>query len=109
MAVTPQTWQTTRNTSANVVTIATGATNGSQISSIWLTNTNSTTARTITLLCGGTGTDTTKIISIFTIQPLDSLLIQMPNDPIVLKTGVTLRGYQDTSTDINVFACGLEL
>lgn len=109
MSVSIQDWQTTLNTSANVVTIATGATNGSQISSIWVTNTNSTVARTVTLFHGGTGTDITKTIAIMTIPPNDFMLIPMAQLPIILKSGITLRGFQDTGTDVNVYAAGLDM
>lgn len=107
MATAIQTWQTTLNVVGSIVTIATGSTNGSQISSIHLANTNASTARTVTLLHGGDAT--ANIITYVTIQPNDSIIIQMPNCPIILKNSVTLKGYQDTGNDVNVLACGLEM
>jgi len=109
MATTPQTWQSTLNVSASYVTVATGATNGSQVSSIWLANTNATTARTVTLVVGGSGVPTANIVSYITIQPNDSILIPMPNSPIVLKSGITFKAYQDVGTDVNILACGLDM
>jgi hypothetical protein len=109
MATTPKNWQSTLNTSANVVTLVTAGASGSQVSSLYLMNTNTTTARTVTILAKGSGILAANVIAVITIQPNDFVILQNPNCPIVLSSAETLRLYQDSGTDITATAFGLDL
>jgi len=101
--------QTALNVSGSVVTIVTGVTGGhTEITGLWLANTSSS-SRTVTILAHGTGTTSTyMLIPAKVLAAYESLYIQMNGSPIILNATETLRGYQDTGTDVVVTAYGVE-
>ena len=96
--------QTALNTTAT--TIVTGVAGGSsQITEIWLTNTNSTTARTVKIYAHGTATANTLVEEL----SLDAKASKIFNNAkIVLAAGETLSALQDTGTDVIATAYGIE-
>lgn len=111
MAVTPINPQVSLNVTASRVTIATGVTGGTtQITNMIITNTNLTTARTVTILAKGTGSDIANEIYTTTLPKRgdvgSTVIFDLSKAPITFQPSETIRGYQNTGTDINVFASG---
>lgn len=102
--------QNTLNISATPVTLVTGVTGGhTEISSIWIANTNSSTTRYVTVLAHGTGTNVSNILMPKIELPANGVqLVQLSNSPIILIDGDTLRMYQDVGTDVTVTVYGIE-
>jgi len=102
--------QTSLNVTANVVTLTTGRSGGhSEVSSIYLTNTNATTQRTVTLLAHGAGTAVVnELFHAIDIPAKGTKLLQLSNSPIILPDGETLRAYQDIGTDVTATIYGIE-
>lgn len=75
-----------------------------QVSEIWLANTNATTARTVTLYAHGLGTS--NIISTVIIPASSSAPIS--NARIVLNPGEILGAKVDTGTDVTLTAYGIK-
>ena len=108
MAVVAKKWQATLNVVGSIVTVVTSPSTGSQISSINLMNTNSTTARVVTIYVGGTGSAVANMYQKITIQPNDFYFIDLSNCPIVLGNAETVRMAQDTGTDVTATLGGLD-
>lgn len=107
MARTPKNvGQVALNVSGSVVTIATGAALRTQITEIWVANTGAT-ARTATLLAHGSGVLAENMILPPTTIAVGEVKI-LSDLKIVLGPGETLRGYQNTGTDVTVTAYGIE-
>ena len=105
MATAPKYSQNNLNVSGSVVTLVIGVTAGvTQISSIYFCNTNTTTARQVTILMAGTGVSSVNELATITLQPRgqngSSYLFELPNSPLVLTNQITVRAYQDTGTDV---------
>ena len=102
--------QSALNTSGSPVTLITGVSSGhTEVSSIWIANTNSTTTRYVTVLVHGTGTSASNMIIPYMELPANGVqLVQLNNSPIILEDGETLRAYQDTGTDVTMTAYGIE-
>lgn len=105
--------QAALNVSGSVVTLVTGVTGGhTEITSIYLCNTNGSTARTVTLLAHGTGVGVGYQLMKVELKPAgqdgSTMLLQLNNAPIILAASETLRAYQDTGTDVTATAYGLE-
>lgn len=109
MATTPKKWQSTLNVVGSIVTVVTAPSTGSQISSINIMNTNTTTDRTVSIYVGGTGASASNLWGVITVKANTNTLIAMPNSPIVLENAETLRMCQDTGSDVTATLCGLNM
>jgi hypothetical protein len=89
-------------------TLLTGASDHTEISSIYLFN-PSATAIIVTLLISGTGASNLNVFRRETITGRTSTNILMPNSPIVLADSDTLRAYSDGLTSITATCFGLEV
>ena len=111
MTITPINAQVSLNVTASRVTIATGVTGGTtQITSMIITNTNASTARTVTILVKGTASAVANEIYTVTLPKRGDVgstaILDLSKCPIVLQATETARGWQDVGTDVNVFASG---
>ena len=108
MAVVAKKWQATLNVVGSIVTVVTSPSTGSQISSINIMNTNTTTSRTVTIYVGGTGSSASNMWQIITIPANDFYFIDLSNCPIVLGNAETVRMAQNTGTDCTATLGGLD-
>lgn len=96
-------------TSSGVATtVLTGATDHTEISSIYLVNTGALSA-VVTLLAGGIGGSNNNVIRKITLAAGADLFINLANCPIILEAGETLRAYQDSAGQIPITCYGLEI
>lgn len=107
MARTPKkVGQAALNVSGSVVTIATGAAIRTQVVQGFLCNTGAS-ARIVTLFAHGTG-----ILAANMILPPTTLAVGevkiLDDLKIILAPGETLRGYQNTGTDVTATFYGIE-
>lgn len=79
-----------------IVTSATGVT--TQISSIYLANTNTSAARNLTLLAHGSVLASNALIPKLEIAANGSQLIQLANSPIILEPEQSLYAYVDSGS-----------
>ena len=108
MAAVVKKWQTTLNVVGSIVTVVTSPATGSQISSVNLMNTNSTTAKTVTIYVGGTGSAVANMYQKITIQPNDFYFQDCSNCPMILGNAETIRMCQDVGTDVTATLFGLD-
>jgi hypothetical protein len=96
----------TQSALSNVATAyyTTSADTTTQVTEIWLVNTNASTARTVTMYTHGL--TSTNITAIITIQPNTTALFG--NSRIVLTETETLGFKQDTGTDVIASVYGIE-
>jgi hypothetical protein len=89
------------------LTLVTGNTDHTEITSIYVVNTG-TSAATVTLLTGGTGGLDANVIRRFTVNANSDYVITLPNCPIILSPGDTLRAYQDSTNNLTITVYGLD-
>jgi hypothetical protein len=102
--------QSALTTDPTPTTIVTGVSSGhTEISSLWISNTNASTVRYVTIFAHGSGVSTDNILIPYLELPANGVqLVQLNNSPIILDDSETLRAYQDTGTDVIVTAYGIE-
>ena len=96
--------QVSLNTSAVTIFANTSSSYRTQVLQLYIANTNTTTARYVTIYAHGTGTGNTIIQS----MKLDAKASAILDTKIVLINTETISGLQDTGTDVIVTAYGIE-
>jgi hypothetical protein len=89
------------------LTLVTGNTDHTEITSIYVVNTGTSSA-TVTLLAGGSGGYDTNVIRRFVVNANSDYVITLPNCPIILSPGDTLRAYQDSTNNLTITVYGLD-
>lgn len=96
--------QTALNTSSTAV-YTTPASTKTQVTEIYLANTNTTTARTVTLYAHGTA-DANRIVVAYEIAAKGTVILE--DKKILLSATEVLAAKQDTGTDVILTAYGVE-
>jgi len=89
-------------------TICTGATDHTEISSIYISNTG-TSDSIITLLAGGSGGLDINVIRRVIVPTNGEIVSLLANCPIILSNTETLRAYHDSQSNITITCYGLEI
>ena len=105
MSVTPMRLAQTALSATVAAVYTTPASRRTQITEIWLANTNTTTARRVTLRAHGTAA-TNNLISSIEIAANGTQIIS--DSKIVLAAAQVLSAMQDVGTDVILTAYGVE-